>query len=61
MSHDFSASVADNSVSVHVRLSAGASLPDYKWEVVCELALDDFIGSFDDGVSDLRVKTELDV
>jgi hypothetical protein len=36
-------------------------LPYDKWEVVSQLAVDDFVGGLDDGVGDFRVETELNV
>ena len=53
--------VGNNFVGVHVGLSAGTSLPDNKGEVVVELTFGDFGGSFDNGASDLRVETVVEV
>jgi len=61
LSHDFSTSVANNFVSVHVWLGTGTSLPDYKWEVIGQFAFNYFIRSLNDSVCNFRVKTKLDV
>lgn len=42
-SHVLDCPVGDDFVHVHVRLRAGASLPDDKREVIIELALDDLV------------------
>ena len=53
--------VGDDLVGVHVRLSAGASLPDDKREVIVKLSGDDLVTSLDHGGSDGRLKSEVQV
>ena len=48
--------VGDHLVGVHVRLGAGAGLPDDQREVIVELAVDHFLRGRDDGLADLRVE-----
>ena len=48
--------VGDHLVGVHVRLGAGAGLPDDEREVRVELALDHLVGGPDDRLADLRVE-----
>ena len=45
------AAVRDDLVCVHVRLRAGAGLPDDKRKVVCQLSGDNFIGCGADGAA----------
>ena len=45
------AAVRDDLVCVHVRLRAGAGLPDDKRKVVCQLSGDNFIGRGADGAA----------
>ena len=52
---DLDCAVRDDFVRVHVRLGAGASLPDDKREVVDELEVSDLSGGLLDSLSDLRV------
>ena len=59
--HDFSTTVRDNFVGVHVGLGTRTGLPDNKGEMVSEFALNDLISSFDDGVSFLGVKSIVQV
>lgn len=49
--------VGDDLVDVHVGLGAGAGLPHNEGEVVEELALNDLIGSLDNGVTNGLVET----
>lgn len=58
---DFSATVADDLVGVHVGLGAGTSLPDHKGEVIIKLAGDDLVSSLDNGVGLLGVQTVVKV
>jgi len=53
--------VGDDLVRVHVGLSARASLPDDKREMVVQLALDDFVSSLDDSVGDLWLEAVVEV
>ena len=48
--------VRDDFVGIHVRLRAGARLPDDEREMVVELAVHDFLSCLDDGVADLRIE-----
>jgi hypothetical protein len=52
----FDGAVGDHLVGVHVRLGAGAGLPDDEREVIVELAVDHFLRGLDDGLAELRVE-----
>ena len=52
----FDCPVGDDFVGVHVRLGAGAGLPDDEREMLVEFAVDHFLGGSDDRVADGRIK-----
>lgn len=54
---DLDSSVRNNLVDVHVGLSTRSGLEDDQGEVVDELARDDLVGGFADGLDDLGVET----
>ena len=49
--------VGDDLVRVHVRLRAGAGLPDDEREMIVEFAVDHFLRRADDGFADGRVQS----
>ena len=48
--------VRDDFVGVHVRLGAGAGLPDDEREVIVEFAVHHLLRRFDDRLADLRIE-----
>lgn len=56
---DLNGTVRDDLVGVHVRLGAGAGLPDNQREVVQQLTLGDLSGGLLDGLTDLGVFLEV--
>jgi hypothetical protein len=48
--------VRDHFVGIHVRLRAGARLPDDQRKIVVELAVDHFLGGRLDGLRQLRIE-----
>ena len=48
--------IGNDFVGIHVRLGAGTGLPYDKREVIVQLAVDNFLGSSNDCVTDLRIK-----
>src|SRR5271169_2865835 len=45
---NFDGTVGDDLIHVHVGLRTASGLPDAQWELVIQLAGDDFVGGFDD-------------